>query len=163
MDLTRPYGVTIGDNVTFLRDAVVLTHGFDWCVLKKKYGEVLVSIGPVKIGNNVCICQGVTILKGVTIGENVIVGANSTVVSDCEANSVYVGTPAKKICSIEEYVQKRRAAQKEEAYQQFKAYWNKYHKNPEISLFNEFFYLFHDRKLELLDVFKKTIRTSRKL
>lgn len=54
--------------------------------------------------DNVYIGYNVTVMPNVRIGENVIVGAGALVSKDLEANSVYVGIPAKKICSFENYV-----------------------------------------------------------
>lgn len=53
--------------------------------------------GNVTIGNNVYIGLGVNIIDGLKIGKNSVIGAGSTVLSDIEENSVYVGSPAKKI------------------------------------------------------------------
>ncbi|MBB1400978.1 DapH/DapD/GlmU-related protein [Pseudoalteromonas sp. SG45-1] len=52
---------------------------------------------PVIIGNNVWVGEGAVILAGVTVGDNSIIGANSVVCKDIDANSIYVGNPAKKI------------------------------------------------------------------
>ena len=43
------------------------------------------------------MCAGATITPKVVIGNNSIVGAGATVLADAEANSVYTGTPAKKL------------------------------------------------------------------
>ena len=56
--------------------------------------------------DNVFIGYNVTILPNVRIGENVIIGACSTITKDCEANSVYAGSPAKKIGSFDAFVEK---------------------------------------------------------
>ena len=79
IDESRPYMITIGNNVKVTRGVSILTHGFDWCVLKGKYGDVLGSAGQVTVGNNVFIGTQSTLLKGITIGNNVIIGANSLV------------------------------------------------------------------------------------
>lgn len=50
-----------------------------------------------EIGDNCIIYAGAVICGDVKIGENCVIGANSVVLHDCEANSVYVGIPAKKI------------------------------------------------------------------
>jgi acetyltransferase-like isoleucine patch superfamily enzyme len=51
----------------------------------------------VIIGNDVWLGYGVCILEGVEIGNGAIVGANSTVTTNVEPYSIYVGTPAKKV------------------------------------------------------------------
>lgn len=53
--------------------------------------------GSVSIEDNVYIGVGVNIIDGIKIGKNSVIGAGSTVLEDVEENSVYVGTPAKKI------------------------------------------------------------------
>ena len=57
----------------------------------------LVSKGPIHIGKNVWICDGVCVMPGVTIGENSIIGANAVVTKDVPANCVAAGNPAKVI------------------------------------------------------------------
>lgn len=55
------------------------------------------SSAPIYISENVWVGAKCTILKNVSIGNNTVIGANSLVNKNCEANSVYVGIPAKKI------------------------------------------------------------------
>ena len=57
----------------------------------------LVSKGPIHIGKNVWICDGVCVLPGVTIGENSIIGANAVVTKDIPENCVAAGNPAKVV------------------------------------------------------------------
>ena len=66
------------------------------------------KIGRVTIGNNVFIGAESVVLPGVTIGNNVVVGANSTVTKDVPDNVVVAGTPAKVICSLDEYLAKEK-------------------------------------------------------
>ena len=47
-------------------------------------------------------------MPGVTIGDNVIIGANSTVTHDIPSNSVVVGSPAKLLCTLDEYIRKEK-------------------------------------------------------
>jgi maltose O-acetyltransferase len=49
---------------------------------------------------------GGVILPGTVIGDNVIVGAYAVASGNIESNSVYAGNPAKRICSIGEYIKK---------------------------------------------------------
>lgn len=111
IDETRPWLIDIGNDVQITRNVTIITHGYDWSVLKGVYGEVLGSSGKVTIGNNVFIGMNSTILKGTTIGDNVIIGANSLVRGTIPSNVVIGGNPAKVICSVEEYYKKRKAAQ----------------------------------------------------
>ena len=59
----------------------------------------LYSKGPIEIGENVWIGDGVTILSGVKIGDGCIIGANSVVTHSIPAGCVAAGVPAKIIKS----------------------------------------------------------------
>ena len=115
IDETRPWLVEIGNHVQIPYGVVILTHGYDWSVLKGVYGDVLGSAGKVTIGNNVFIGARSVILKGVTIGDNVIIDANSLITKDIPSNSVVAGNPATVRMTIEEYYEKRKSVQLEEA------------------------------------------------
>lgn len=115
IDTTRPSLIEIGNNVCFTRGCTILTHGFDWFVLKNLYNEVIASSGKVSIGNNVFIGLRSVILKGVTIGSNCIIGACSVIKKDIPSGYVVAGNPAITICSIEDYYRKRKQVFIEEA------------------------------------------------
>lgn len=102
IDLMSPYLITIGDNVT-LTMLRLLTHDAS---TKKFLGYT--KFGRVTIGSNVFVGAGTVILPGTTIGNNVIIGAGSVVASDIPDNSVAVGQPCRKICTIEEYLGRMR-------------------------------------------------------
>ena len=159
IDETRPFLVEIGDDVQITRGVTVLTHGYDWSVLKGVYGDVLGSAGRVKIGNNVFIGMNTMILKGVTIGNNVIIGAESLVNKDVPDNVVVAGNPARVICTVEQYHEKRKKAQLAEAKEVYDNYVMSYGKEPDESVFSEFFYLFHPRDKALPVVFERKMRT----
>ena len=55
----------------------------------------------VSVGKNVWIGAGAIILPGVRVGDNVVIGAGSIVTCDLESNSLYVGSPARKIRELE--------------------------------------------------------------
>ncbi|MBQ8805588.1 MAG: acyltransferase [Bacteroidaceae bacterium] len=107
IDISRPELLEIGDNVLLHRGTIIMTHDYASRCFVNKYNDFIPSHGKVKIGNNVWLGQHVTILKGVTIGDNVIIGAGSIVSKSIPSNSVAVGSPAKVICTFEEYYQKR--------------------------------------------------------
>lgn len=144
IDESRPRLISIGDNVQITRGTTILTHGFDWSVLKQIYGEVLGSSGAVSIGNNVFIGNNAIILKGVNIGNNVIIGAGSVVTKDIPDNSVAVGNPCKKIMSIDNYYIKRKNAQIHEATELVQKYRDTYKEEPNNKALHEFFWIFSD-------------------
>lgn len=45
IDTTRPWLIDIGRNVKITQGVTILTHGYDWSVLKGVYGDVLGSSG----------------------------------------------------------------------------------------------------------------------
>lgn len=142
IDTQKPWLLEIGENVQITRGVTILTHGYDWSVLKGVYGEILGSAGKVTIGNNVFIGMNTTILKGVTIGNNSIIGAGSVVTRDIPDNCVAVGSPAKMMMTLEEYHQKRVAAQYAEASELVRNYREVYGKEPDDKALAEFFWLF---------------------
>ncbi len=144
IDITRPWLIEIGNDVQITEGVTILTHGYDWSVLKGVYGEVLGSSGRVKIGNNVFIGMQSTILKGVTIGNNVIIGANSLVNRNIPDNCVVGGNPARIIMSLNDYYEKRKSLQYEEAKELVQLYRERYNKEPDETVLDEFFWLFSD-------------------
>lgn len=165
IDETRPWMIEIGNNVSITEGATILTHGYDWSVFKGLYGDVLGSAGRVKIGNNVFIGMNSTILKGVTVGDNVVIGANSLINKDVPSNSVVVGNPQRVVCGIDEYLEKRRSVQLDEARDLYEC-WRKNSPEgkrggvPPRELYSEFFWLFEPRGKGALscEAFEDTMR-----
>lgn len=157
IDVQRPWMIEMGSNVQITEGVTILTHGYDWSVFKGKYGDVLGSAGHVKIGSNVFIGMKATILKGTTIGDNVVIGANSLINKDVPSDCVVAGNPQRIICSIDEYLEKRRNAQMAEALDLYK-YWRrnssegKRGEMPRKELFREFFWLFEKRGKDGFDI-----------
>lgn len=96
--------IEIGDNVTMAPRVHILCHDAS----TKQFLDYT-KIGRVTIGDNVFIGAESVVLPGVTVGNNVIIGANSTVTHDIPENSVAVGSPARVICSLDEYLKKEKA------------------------------------------------------
>ena len=155
IDETRPWMIEIGNDVQITSGVTLLTHGYDWSVLKGVYGEVLGSSGVLKIGNNVFIGMHSTILKGVTIGNNVIIGANSLVNKDIPDNCVAAGNPCRVIMSLEEYYKKRKNVQIDEATELVRAYREKKGIDPDEYALHEFFWLFSDNPDDIPPIWKK--------
>ena len=158
IDITRPWLITIGNDVQLTEGVTILTHGYDWSVLKGVYGEVLGSSGAVSIGNNVFIGIHTTILKGVHIGNNVIIGANSLVNKNIPDNCVAAGNPCKKVMSLQEYYEKRKVAQATEARELVRLYKERYGKDPDEKALREYFWLFCDDPDQLPEEWKSVNR-----
>jgi acetyltransferase-like isoleucine patch superfamily enzyme len=115
VDLTRPCLIQIGRNCVITAGVRLLTHGYDWAVLREKYGELLASSGKIIIDDNVFIGTASIILKGVHIGKNTIIGAGSVVTHDIPEDSVAAGNPCKVIMAIDEYYESRKKSYVDEA------------------------------------------------
>lgn len=87
--------VTIGDNVLIGPGCFILTPNHPVDPEQRK--RWLVSVKPVKIGDNVWLGSGVHVLPGVTIGDNSVIGSGSIVTKDIPANCIAVGNPCKVV------------------------------------------------------------------
>lgn len=104
LDPSHCWLIEIGNNVTMAPRVHILCHDAS---TKQFLGYT--KIGRVTIGDNVFIGADTVVLPGVTIGNNVIIGANSTVTHDISDGFVVAGSPAKILCSLEEYLDKEKA------------------------------------------------------
>ncbi len=103
IDVSHTWLIEIGDDVTLAPRVHILSHDAS----TKKHLN-FTRIGKVKIGNRVFIGAGAIILPGVSIGEDVVIGAGSIVSHDIPAGQVVAGNPAKIICTIDDFIQKKR-------------------------------------------------------
>lgn len=62
----------------------------------------------ISIGENCYIGNNVSIMPGVHIGNNVIVGYGSIVTHSIPDNEVWAGIPARRIESLQEYLEKNK-------------------------------------------------------
>lgn len=95
--------ISIGNNVTMAPRVHVLCHD-----ASTKLFLDYAKIGRVTIGDNVFVGAGTVILPGVTIGSNVVIGANSTVTHDIPDNSLVAGNPARRLSSLDDYLDRMR-------------------------------------------------------
>ena len=103
IDPSHCWLIEIGDNVVMAPRVHVLAHD------ASTYNHLgYTKIGRVTIGDNVFIGSSSVILPNVKIGANSIVGANSTVLKDIPENVVAAGSPARVICTLEEFLKKNR-------------------------------------------------------
>ena len=103
----EPYFVEIGDDVTIAAGTALLTH--DNSVIKCDL-DATDYFGRIVIGDHCFIGVKCILLPGVTLGERTIVGAGSVVTKSFpQGNVVIAGNPAKVICSVEDFREKKRA------------------------------------------------------
>lgn len=115
IDVRKPGLIRIGDYCSITKDVSILAHDYSISVARKRYGQFVGGSLPVTIGDNCFIGVKSTILMGTTIGNNCIVGCNSVVKGVFPDNVVIAGNPAKVVCSLEEYYQKKIDRWKEDA------------------------------------------------
>ena len=142
IDLQRAHLITIGSNVRFNYNNRLIAHDASAKVFRLKYHDYLPSNGHITIGNNVWFARDVRVLKNVTIGDNCIIGIGSVVTHDIPANSVAVGVPAKVICTLDEYYEKRKEKALQESFEYARGIAERYHRRPVPTDFRESFVWF---------------------
>lgn len=80
--------------------------------------------------------------KGVTIGDNCFIGYGATVTRDIPENSVAVGTPARVVCSLDDYYAKRKEKALQESFEFARCIAERYHRRPVPTDFRESFVWF---------------------
>jgi acetyltransferase-like isoleucine patch superfamily enzyme len=104
---SEPYLIEIGDHVTISNRVTFVTHdGATWVFRDRPEYAGLQRFGRIKIGNNCFIGTRAIILPGVSIGDNCVVGAGSVVTRSVPDNTVVAGSPARTICTYDEYVER---------------------------------------------------------
>lgn len=99
---SEPFLIEIGNDVTISTKVIFVTHDGSLSLIKDHNGRRF-KFSPIKIGNNVFIGSGSIVMPGVTIENNVVVGAGTIVTKSLKSNAVYVGNPARKIKSFDDF------------------------------------------------------------
>lgn len=104
---SEPYLIKIGDRCTITSGVKFVNHdGGTWVFRREPQYNHIKKYGRIEIGSNCFIGINSIIMPNVKIGNNCVVGAGSIVTKDIPDNCVAVGSPAKVIMSLEEYIQK---------------------------------------------------------
>ncbi|MGX7724537.1 DapH/DapD/GlmU-related protein [Rhodococcus sp. 5G237] len=90
--------IEIGDNCAIGMRVTFVTSSHEVGSATRRAGDAVSR--PIVVKNGVWIGACAVILPGVTIGEGAIIAAGAVVSSDCKANTVYGGIPAKAIKNI---------------------------------------------------------------
>jgi acetyltransferase-like isoleucine patch superfamily enzyme len=102
---SEPYLIEIGDHVTVSSHVTFVTHdGATWVFRHKPDYQGLQRFGRIRIGNNCFIGTRAVILLGVSIGDNCVIGAGAVVTRSVPDGTVVAGSPARTVCTYEEYV-----------------------------------------------------------
>ncbi len=107
---SEPWLVEIGNNVTLTAGVLLITHDASNRLFRKTlgYGNTTYGnrFGTIVIGNNCFVGVNTVILPDVKIGDNCIIGAGSIINKSIPAGSVFVGNPARFICTLDEFIVK---------------------------------------------------------
>lgn len=145
VDVNRAEYITIGDNCC-LSEVTLLAHDYSWYTLLQSCNDLLPDGGgKVVIGNNCFIGFHAIILKNTTIGDNCIIAAGAVVKGNIPSNTVWGGCPAKQICTIEEFYNKRKALRLKEAQYRRDIIRERYNREPSIKEMGLFCFLFLER------------------
>ena len=104
---SEPYLITIGNNVCIAPGVCFHNHG-GASVARRLYPNFDV-FGKIWIQDWAYIGSGCHIMPGVTIGEGALIGAGSIVCKSVPKNEVWAGVPARRICTVDEYIKKKPA------------------------------------------------------
>lgn len=103
LDPDHCFLISIGTRCTFAPNVRLIAHDAS---TKQFLGYTRVA--RIRIGDNCFLGDSVIVLPDVSIGESCIIGAGSLVTRDIPPRSVAVGSPARVICGIDEYLEKCR-------------------------------------------------------
>ncbi len=104
IDTSACYAISIGDWCGFGEQCLILSHD-------AQMDEFLDAglVAKVNIHESCHFGSRTVILPGVEVGPRTIVGANSVVAKSLPPETVCAGTPAKVICTLDEYLARHQA------------------------------------------------------
>lgn len=106
---SEPYLIQLGNNVRVSGEVSFVTHdGGTWAFRREVADETLIRFGKIVVGDDTFIGTRSIIMPGVTIGKSCVIGAGSIVTRDVPDRTVVAGSPARVICTLDEYIEKCR-------------------------------------------------------
>ena len=164
IDTQRPHMLHIGDYVKFTSGVTVLCHDYSRSTFVNMTEGVYSNVGEAKftyIGDNVFLGINAIVLMGAHIGNNCVVGAGSVVAGSFPNGVVIAGNPAKIICTIDEFYEKRKKQEIDAAKNYVKKWREKYGKNPSIyDMTNAFSWLYLPHTKETMEQYSQLFLTS---
>ncbi len=102
-NIPDPYLTSIGDNVWITAGCHLLCHDASVIMINMMHNGHFDRVAPITMGQNCFLGNNVIVLPGITFGSNIIAGAGSVVTKNIPDNSVFAGSPARFICTFDEY------------------------------------------------------------
>ncbi len=110
LEESRPWLIEIQDDVRIGTNVTIATHDAVYYVhdnnIPYKYDKVILK-------KKCSICSGSIIMPGVTIGECSVVAPGALVIKDVPDRVIFAGSPAKKIATLDEGLERNRKRIKE--------------------------------------------------
>lgn len=114
-----PELIKFHNNVTVASGVTFINHDIIHDMLNNMGENTNYKAGCIEVMDNVFIGSNSTILPDVKIGPNAIVAAGSVVTKNVEPNTVVGGNPAKKICTFDEFIEKRKSIKAMDPWERF--------------------------------------------
>jgi carbonic anhydrase/acetyltransferase-like protein (isoleucine patch superfamily) len=155
--VNRAEYITIGENCC-LSEVTILAHDYSWFTLLESCNDLLPDAGgKVIIGNNCFIGFHSIILKNTTIGDNCIIAAGAVVKGNVPKGTVWGGCPARQICTIEEFYEKRKKQRIQDAQYRRDIIRERFKRDPKIDEMGLFCFLFLERTDENYERYIKNV------
>ena len=104
---SEPYLVSIGRHVTISHAVDFITHDGGMRIARTEHPNAYLY-GRIKVEENCFIGAHCTLLLGAMVGAGSVIGAGSVVTGKIPEGVVAVGTPARPVKSVEEYVESKK-------------------------------------------------------
>jgi acetyltransferase-like isoleucine patch superfamily enzyme len=101
---SEPYLVSIGNQVTISHNVDFITHDGGFRVARADYPNAY-FYGRIQVADRCFIGAHCVFLPGARVGAGSVIGCGSIVTGEIPPGVVAVGAPAKRIKSVDEYVQ----------------------------------------------------------
>ena len=104
---TEPYLVSVGDQVTISHGVDFITHDGGLRVTRGTYPDAYLY-GRIQVGDLCFLGAHCVLLPGARVGAGSVIGSGSIVTGEIPSGVVAIGTPAKPVKTVDEYVKGKR-------------------------------------------------------